>query len=92
MESYKPEGFKYDPWGSSNNGSSGPTKPEDVKPITTNQDPASSGTSLDTSNMFNGFNNNYKSSYQGIDINNLQGYYEKLGFNFDPNRFNYQGQ
>ena len=97
VAAYKPETYKYDPFNSSDNkdsssGSSGAVKPEDVKPISTNQDPASSGTTLDTSNMFSGYNANYKTSYQGIDINNLQASYEKMGFNFDPNRFNLQGQ
>ena len=97
MEAYKPEGFKYDPWGTSNNEDSGsgaykPVKPEDVKPITTNQDPASSGTSLNTSSMFGQFNPNYKTGYQGIDINDLSASYAKMGFNFDPMRFNTQGQ
>ena len=97
MEAYKPEGFKYDPWGSSNDEDSGsgaykPAKPEDVKPISTNQDPASSGISLNTSSMFGQFNPNYKTGYQGIDINDLSASYAKMGFNFDPMRFNTQGQ
>ena len=101
MEAYKPEGFKYDPWGTSNNDDSSDSgksvKPEDVKPITTVQDPASTGGSVNssanfTSNFFKGFTPKYSQGYQGIDMNDLQASYEKMGFNFDPNRFNYQGQ
>jgi hypothetical protein len=72
--------------------------PEDVEPITTKQDPASSGVALDTgsttqdfsSNMFSGMNR--QTGYKGLDMNDLQSAYTKLGFNFDPNRFNTQGQ
>jgi hypothetical protein len=78
----------------------GNVRPEDVKPITANQDPASSGVSVDTgstnqnftSNLFSGFSNQAATGYKGIDINDLQDRYAKLGFNFDPNRFNTQGQ
>jgi len=98
MEAYKPEGYKYDPWGTSKDDDSSDTdksvKPEDVKPITTVQDPASIGGSVnDTSNFFKGYKApSYNQGYQGIDINDLQASYAKMGFNFDPNRFNLQGQ
>jgi hypothetical protein len=98
MEGYKPEGFKYDPWATNQTG--GSVRPEDVKPITGNIDPASSGGSVDkgttnqdfTSNMFGGFSGQMKNSYKGLDMSDLQSAYTKLGFNFDPNRFNTQGQ
>ena len=98
MEEYKPEGYKYNPYGNDKeSGSSGPVRPEDVTPITVNTDPASTGGSVNsaanfTSNFFKGYNPQSSQSYQGINMNDLQASYEKMGFNFDPNRFNYQGQ
>ena len=85
------------------NQASGAVRPEDVKPITANQDPASSGGSVDsgtnsnsaqnfTSNFFKGFNPSYKTSYKAPSMNDISGMYEKMGFNLDPNRFNTQGQ
>ena len=81
----------------------GSVRPEDVKPISANQDPASSGASVDnnngvnsarnfTNNFFGGFNPQYKTGYKAPNINDISAQYEKMGFNFDPNRFNTQGQ